>query len=212
MKILVTGASKGIGNAIKTEFEIKGHTIYAPLRKELDLSNKQFVLKENSFDIIINCAGINPLANFINASYEEVMQVNCFAPLNIIRQCLPKMIENRYGRIVNIGSIWIDITKMNRSAYSMSKNALHSICKSITAEYSKYNILCNTISPGYVMTEMTIKNNDLEEIEKIKQTIPVERLATVDEIAKLVHFLTIENTYITGQNIIIDGGYSCTKL
>jgi 3-oxoacyl-[acyl-carrier protein] reductase len=212
MRVLVTGGSKGIGKAIKDEFEAKGHTVYAPTREELNLSDKDFVLKETSFNVVINCAGINPLANFLEASEEEVMQVNYFAPLSIIKQCLPDMIRSQYGRIVNIGSIWVEMTKQNRSAYSASKNALNSIAKSITAEYTRYGILCNTLSPGFTATELTYQNNSTEELERIQKTIPANRLAIPLEIAKAAYYLAIDNTYISGQNIIIDGGYSCTAL
>jgi len=114
-------------------------------------------------------------------------------------------------RIINIGSIWINYAKTLRGGYSASKNALHSLTKTIVSEYSEYNILCNTISPGYILTDLTIQNNTTEDLKNITNQIPLKRLGNTDEIAKLVYFLTIENTYINGQNITIDGGYSCTS-
>jgi 3-oxoacyl-[acyl-carrier protein] reductase len=71
-------------------------------------------------------------------------------------------------------------------------------------------ILCNTISPGYIKTDLTFKNNSEEQINSIIKEIPINRLGVVEEIADLVNYLTLRNTYITGQNIIIDGGYTCT--
>lgn len=210
MKILVTGGSRGIGKHIVSMFEKHGHFVYSPTRKELDLSRIDINLERTDFDIVINNAGINPLKNITDISDEEVMRVNYFSPLKIIQQCLPHMVQNQYGRILNIGSIWIELSKPQRSAYSASKHALHSLTKSITSEYAQYNILSNTISPGFIATDLTYQNNTKEQIEEIVKNIPVKRLGTPDEIAHLSYQLTINNTFITGQNIVIDGGYTCT--
>lgn len=210
MKVLVTGGSGGIGSAIVSEFTAKGHIVHSPPRIELNLVNS-VELREREFDIIVNNAGINPLNPITNITDDVVMKVNYTAPLQIIQQCLPHMVKSGYGRIVNIGSIWVNQTKKNRAAYSASKSALDSLSRSITAEYAQYNILANTLSPGFVGTSLTYKNNSSDELAKIQAAIPVGRLGTPEEIAKLVYFLTIENSYISGQNIIIDGGFSCVR-
>jgi 3-oxoacyl-[acyl-carrier protein] reductase len=211
MRVLVTGGSKGIGKAIVDLFLSKGHQVNAPARDILDLSKPlHFEGAGGYFDIIINNAGINPLTFIKDISDEEVMRVNYFSPLQIIQHCLPYMVDQKYGRIVNIGSIWIDTSKPKRAAYSASKSALHSLTKSLTAEYAPKNILTNTISPGFIGTDLTYQNNTKEEIALLSKQIPVGRLGLPEEIAQLVYTLSIENNYITGQNIIIDGGYSCT--
>jgi 3-oxoacyl-[acyl-carrier protein] reductase len=208
-KILVTGGSRGIGKSIKEYFALMGHSVYAPTKEELDLSCDP-ILEKIDFDIIINNAGINPLNDILNVSDDEVMNINYKAPLRILQQCLPYMMQQQYGRIINIGSIWINIAKSKRLSYSASKSALHSLTKSIVVEYSKYNILANTISPGFIETEMTYKNNTMEDIDNIKKQIPLNRLGNTDEVSKLVYQLSVENTFLTGQNIIIDGGFSCS--
>jgi 3-oxoacyl-[acyl-carrier protein] reductase len=209
MNVLITGASKGIGQAIANLFLDKGHTVWVPTREELDLS-KPVNLKNRQFDIVINNAGINPLKPIDQITDQEVMRVNYISPFEIIQQCLPYMVKQNYGRIINIGSIWIDIAKPKRAAYSASKSALHSLTKSLTSEYAFNNILTNTISPGFIGTALTYQNNTQEELTLLSSQVPVGRLGTTEEIAKLVYFLTIENTFITGQNITIDGGYTCT--
>jgi 3-oxoacyl-[acyl-carrier protein] reductase len=209
MRVLVTGGSRGIGKTIVQLFEHNGHSVYSPSRSELDLT-QTIDLKDREFDIIINNAGINPLTYIKDISDDEVMRVNYFSPLQIIQQCLPYMSSQGYGRIINIGSIWIDISKPKRATYSASKSALHSLTKSLTAEYAFKNILTNTISPGFIGTDLTYQNNTKEEIASLSKQIPVGRLGLPEEIAKLVYTLSIENNYIAGQNIIIDGGYSCT--
>lgn len=210
MKVLVTGGSGGIGSAIVELFQSKGHVIYAPTRTELDLT-ANINLEDTSFDIVINNAGINPLKPITDISDNDVMQINYISPLKIIQQCLPHMISNKYGRILNIGSIWGTLSKKNRGAYSASKSALDSLSRSLTTEYAQYNILANTLSPGFIGTTLTYKNNSKEELQSIETQIPIGRLGTPSEIAKLVYFLTIENSYITGQNIIMDGGFSCAR-
>jgi 3-oxoacyl-[acyl-carrier protein] reductase len=209
MNVLITGASRGIGQTIANLFLDKGHTVWTPTREELDLS-KPVDLKNRQFDIVINNAGVNPLKPIDQITDQEVMRVNYTAPFEIIQQCLPYMVKQNYGRIINIGSIWIDTAKPKRAAYSASKSALHSLTKSLTSEYAFNNILTNTVSPGFIGTDLTYQNNTKEELTILSAQVPVGRLGTTEEIAKLVYFLTVENTFITGQNITIDGGYTCT--
>jgi 3-oxoacyl-[acyl-carrier protein] reductase len=209
MNVLITGGSRGIGQAIVDLFTYNGHSISAPTRSELDLT-QPINLEHREFDIVINCAGINPIKALDCIDDNDVMLVNYLSPLEIVQQCLPYMVEQRYGRIINIGSIWIDTAKPGRLAYSASKNALHALTKAITSEYSHQNILANTVSPGFIETELTLQNNTSEDILKIINNIPVSRLGKPEEVARLVYQLTIENTFISGQNIIIDGGFSCT--
>jgi len=217
MQILLTGGSRGIGEAIKNVFENHKHNIISPTRQELDLCNveqvEEYVKTLPDVDIIINNAGVNDLKNIELEGYDSIRKafnINYLTPFFICKHFLPKMKSKNYGRIVNIGSIWVDFAKEKRSSYSASKNALHSLTKSIAAEYGHYNILCNTVSPGYILTELTLKNNSEKDLENIIKQIPQNRLGSVDEIADLVYFLTIKNTYINGQNIRIDGGYSST--
>lgn len=210
MKVLITGGSRGIGKSICDTFTKEGHEVIAPLRDELDLS-KDIDMNFNKIDIVINNAGVNFPQSILDLSNEEeIMKINYFSPLKIIQHCLPHMQHQYYGRILNIGSIWVDFAKPGRSAYSASKNALHSLTKAITSEYGTYNILANTLSPGFIMTDMTKQNNSEEDLIDVRSKIPVGRLGYPDEVAKLAYFLTVENSYISGQNIVIDGGYSCT--
>ena len=210
MRILVTGGSRGIGKDICDKFIKEGHEVIAPTREELELSQPISFIPDK-IDVLVNNAGINLIDSiFDGENYEEIMQVNYFSPLKLFKLCLPHMKKQNYGRVINIGSVWVDYAKPGRSAYSASKNALHSLTKSITSEYGTYNILANTVSPGFFMTDMTYRNNTEEAIKELRSKIPVGRLGYTNEVADLVYFLTIRNSYISGQNIVIDGGYSCT--
>jgi 3-oxoacyl-[acyl-carrier protein] reductase len=210
MRILITGGSRGIGSDICEIFKKYGHEVIAPTREELDLS-QPFSFIPEKIDILINNAGINIIDSiFEGENYEEMMTVNYFSPLRLFKLCLPHMKKQNYGRVVNIGSVWVDYAKPGRSSYSASKNALHSLTKAITAEYGTYNILANTVSPGFFITDMTFQNNTEEDLKDIRSKIPVGRLGYTNEVADLVYYLSANNSYISGQNIVIDGGYSCT--
>jgi len=210
-KVLVTGGSRGIGEAIVEKFSSNGYEVYAPNRDELNLSVIPQLTNTN-FDVIVNNAGVNILNDMATTGFDlqRTMDVNFYAPTQIIKQCLNHMMLNQYGRIVNMGSVWIDFAKQNRFAYSASKNALHALTKSIAVEYGKHNILCNTVSPGFINTDMTYKNNTDEQLEELIGKIPVGRLGQPSEVADMVFFLCDNNDFINGQNFIIDGGYSCS--
>ena len=209
MRVLVTGGSRGIGKEICDVFIKKGHEVIAPTRDELDLS-KPITANYDKIDILVNNAGVNRIKSILEADDLETMQINYFSPLSLFKNCLPHMQKQYYGRVVNVGSIWVDFAKPGRSSYSASKNALQSLSKAITAEYANYNILANTVSPGFVLTDMTMQNNSEDDLRNIRSKIPLGRLGNPNEIACLVYFLSVENSYISGQNIVIDGGYSCT--
>ena len=119
------------------------------------------------------------------------------------------MIEKKWGRIINIGSIWSVVTRSGRLSYSTSKMALLGINKTLAVEWAKYNVLVNSVSPGFTLTELTSMTNTKDELEIIRTKIPQNRLAIPEEIAKGVLFLSSDlSSYIVGQNIIIDGGYT----
>ena len=214
--ILITGASKGIGKAIKDELLLHGYQCIAPTREELDISNPESIesfFQHNTIQIdgLVNNAGINILGDIDTISLEnmeQMMSTNILAPLHLIKQVSKHMKSQKYGKIINISSIWGVRSKEYRTLYSATKFALNGITKSLARELGPYNILVNAVAPGYVNTEMTQVNVPKEEQDKIKETIPLGRFAQPDEIAKLVVFLISDNnSYITGQTIIADGGF-----
>lgn len=216
--VLITGGSRGIGKAIAYEFRKAGYVVYTPSRKELDLADNSSVcryLDKNKgiyFSSIINNAGINIVNNIEdvqNNILEETMTINLISPINIIKFFIPQMKKNNYGRIVNIGSIWGIVSKEGRGIYSATKNGIHGITNAVSIEGGMYNILVNTVCPGFTKTELTIQNNTPDEISIIEDQIPLKRMALAEEIAKFVYYLgSHENTYITGQKIAIDGGFT----
>ena len=217
-RVLVTGGSRGIGKSIVELYRERGYVVEAPGRSELDLATPASVeafldrvrASGIGYDIVVNDAGVN-LINEIDKvndfDLEEMLSVNLLSPIRLLRGLVPHMKEKHFGRIVNIGSIWGVISKPGRSIYSATKHGLHGISTTLALELAPYGILVNTVAPGQTMTELTVRNNPGDAIKKMEEDIPVGRLAQPVEIAKAVLWLgSEENTYITGQQIVVDGG------
>ena len=215
---LITGASRGIGKSIKEVLSKDGIEIISPNRNELDLSSSESIdkfLSQTSadIDIIINNAGILKVGEhneFSSDDFHEILQVNVVAPFKIISGFVEKMKVHNFGRIVNISSVWGQKSKKGRTLYSSSKAALDALTRSLAIEFASYNILINSVAPGYIETDMLKQCNTEEELAIIRDTIPMKRFGKKTEIAELVKFLSSENnSYITGQIFTIDGGYTC---
>ena len=235
---VVTGGTRGIGKSIVNKLLEAGSHVFATGTNEsqikklnkknknnslkylqLDLNDlnniNKFIsknFKNQEVDILINNAGINIVSNAIEISYEDflkIQRINVHGPLLLAKAFGSKMIEKKWGRIINIGSIWSVVTRSGRLSYSTSKMALLGINKTLAVEWAKYNVLVNSVSPGFTLTELTSMTNTKDELEIIRNKIPQNRLAIPEEIAKGVLFLSSDlSSYIVGQNIIIDGGYT----
>ena len=212
------GGIRGIGAAIAEIFKVHGYEVSAPSHQELDLSDEKSIEKfiqshqDVTYDVIINNAGINDINEIENVKDIEIDQmiaINLTAPIKLLRGFVGNMKQAQYGRIVNIGSIWGVVSKEGRCVYSATKNGIHGVTNTLAVELAKYNILVNTVCPGFTLTELTKKNNTAEEIKKISDEIPMGRMAEPKEIAQVVYFLcSDDNTYLTGQKITVDGGYA----
>jgi NAD(P)-dependent dehydrogenase (short-subunit alcohol dehydrogenase family) len=215
---LITGASRGIGATIAARLQSEGIRVLSPLSKALDLSSSVSIDRYLStltqpIDILINNAGINRLGSIDEISstdFEDVIQINLLGHFRLTQGLVKGMKARRYGRIVNISSIWSLVSRERRMAYSATKAAINGLTRAQALELAPYNILVNALAPGYVNTDLTKKNNTSAELEAIATQIPLGRLAEPSEIAECVAFLcSPKNSYITGQVIAIDGGYLC---
>jgi NAD(P)-dependent dehydrogenase (short-subunit alcohol dehydrogenase family) len=178
-------------------------------------SLNQFIEKiseYNKIDCLVNNAGINRL-NYIQNSnlsdWNDMVEVNLTSPYSLIKAISPAMIDNKYGRIVNIASIYGVISKERRSIYSATKFGIHGLSIGCSNDLARYNILVNTVSPGFVLTDLTKKNLSNTEMNNLKLQIPIQRMAETTDISSVVVFLLSDlNMYLTGQNIIVDGGFT----
>jgi len=162
-------------------------------------------------DVCINNAGINRIdyiSETLVSDWDAILEVNLKAPFLILREVSRAMKENQYGRIVNIASIFGVISREKRAIYSSSKFGLRGLTVAVSNELARYNVLVNSVSPGFVLTDLTKHILRQEEMKELAAQIPVGRLAGPEEISRVVLFLSSSlNSYITGKNIIVDGGY-----
>lgn len=163
-------------------------------------------------DVCINNAGISKNDSIYNVNpidYERITRVNLRGAFMICRTVCQLMKKARYGRIVNIASIWGSITKEKRAVYSVTKFGLVGMTKAIAVDMAPFNVLANIVSPGFVMTDLVKAVFSPSEIEGLSAQVPLLRFAQPEEISKTVMFLASDlNTYLTGQNIVIDGGFT----
>lgn len=214
----MTGASRGIGIAIAESLREAGATVLAPTRTDMDLGSLESIAAwieklSAPVDILVNNAGINRLGSSQEiriADLEETLRINLAAPLALSAGLLEGMKHRRYGRIVNVASIWAFVSRERRIAYTAAKAGLVGLTRAMALELAPHGITVNAIAPGYVDTDLTRTNNSPEEIAAIEKQIPIGRLATVAEIADCVSFLCGERSgYLTGQTLVVDGGYTC---
>ena len=227
---VVTGATRGIGYAIAERLIKDGIEVIATGTSEdadypngasyypVDFLNnssvKAFVqyLKQQKIDILVNNAGINKIGEFANINiddFDNIIKVNLRTPFLLCQAVIPHMKENGWGRIVNITSIFGNVTKEYRASYSSSKFGLDGMTVALASELSEMGILANSVGPGFIDTDLTRSVLGEKGIEEVLSQIPIKRLGQANEIASLVSWLVSdENTYISGQNIMIDGGFT----
>ncbi len=217
--ILVTGSTRGIGKQIADDFESLGGNVMRVGTDDVNFLNfdstNSFIdslLNLDKIDICVNNAGINRI-NYLEdipiEDYDEILRVNLYAPFLVSQAVSKVMKKNKYGRIINVSSIWGTKTKEQRTSYTTSKAGLIGMTKTMSVELAKYNILVNSVSPGFTSTELTKSILSEGDIKRLSEKVPLGRFASVDEISKVVLFLCSDlNTYINGQDIKIDGGFT----
>ena len=228
MKILITGATKGIGNVIAKNLDgeifVTGrniealknfeHYFKADLNSEEDLISLGDYIEANEIDVLINNAGAYVWSDVDKMSLidmNNIIQTNLKAPLYLISRVVNNMKRKHFGRIINIGSISGVMGEAGASAYSATKSGLIGMSKALALELAEFNITVNTINPGWVNTDLgaeSIEDSGFSQNE-ILETIPQKRFVEPIEIANLVKYLISEEAKgITGQSINLCAGLS----
>lgn len=216
--LIVTGTSKNSLDAVQDYFQkegVPGNHYYFAVDFSNETSTNQFLNELIAFDridICINNAGINiikPLQETTDADYDRLLTINMKVPYQITRVVAEIMKKNNYGRIVNISSIWGVITKPKRSLYTTSKHALLGFTKTVAVEYAPHNVCVNAVSPGFTLTELTRDSLSDKEMADLSMQIPAQKMAETKDIAYAIIYLASKlNTYLTGQNLTVDGGFT----
>ena len=233
-KILITGATGGIGKALVKKFiSLEGNVLATGTKIEkLDALKKEFpkinILKfdisdhskieefiENvssqltGLDVLVNNAGINMdnlSLRMKDEEWKKVIDINLGSTFFLCKYAIKKMLKNKYGRIVNITSIVGHTGNLGQSNYAASKAAIIAMSKSLAIEYAKKNITINCVSPGFIQSKMT--DNIVESIKAVLTSrIPMSKLGTGEDVSNTVAFLSSDAaSYITGETIHVNGG------
>ena len=237
MVALVTGASRGIGKAIAQSLAQDGYKVIANYNKseeQAKLMEKEFnnieiykadvskreevhnmiqyiIQKYGKIDVLINNAGISQEKMFSEVTdddWNNIININLYSVFCTIQEVLPYMVAQKKGAIINISSIWGLVGASCESIYSVSKAGIDAITKSLAKELGPSGIRVNSIAPGIIDTDMN-KNLSQQEIDDIKDEIPLEKIGKTVDIARCVEWL-INDEYTTGQVISINGGWIIT--
>jgi len=232
--ILITGASGGIGNELVKKFvSLGGNVLGSGTKSEkLDKIKKQypnikvkkFDISEHSrieefiddvslelggLDILINNAGTNVDNLSIRMKDEEwkkVIDINLTSTFLLSKHAIKKMLKNKFGRIVNITSVVGHTGNLGQSNYSASKAGIIGMSKSLAIEYAKKNITVNCVSPGFIISDMTMNIADKVKLY-LTSRIPMGKLGTGEDVSNCVAFLSSEQaSYVTGETIHVNGG------
>lgn len=189
---------------------IKIDIIKANVANKLEVSKlvKYIIERYNKIDVLINNAGISQEKLFLDLTdddWEHIMNINLNSVYFCSKEVLPYMLKRKEGCIINISSIWGETGASCEVAYSTTKAAINGFTKALAKEMGPSNIRINSIAPGIIDTDMN-KNLSQEDITKIKEEIPLNKIGVPEDIAKCAKWL-IEDTYTTGQIININGGW-----
>lgn len=233
---LITGASRGIGNACARAFAAAGYDLYLTclhsmdaltmLREELtqryDIACHTFVCDSGSYeavqelfshidalDVLVNNAGISYiglLQDMSPADWERILSVNLSSCFYTAKCAIPLMLARKQGRIINVSSVWGSCGASMEAAYSASKGGVNALTKALAKELAPSNIQVNAAAFGVIDTEMN-HCFSTEELELLKEEIPADRMGSCEEAAALILQLAAAPAYLTGQIITMDGGW-----
>ena len=208
MKVLITGTSQGIGKGIAEIFLNNNHEVIGIDRQESSIINDKYthyICDVRDYDNLPKIDGVNILVNNAGTQNEDDIDINLKALIHITEKY---GVQKDIKSILNIGSA-SGHTGSEFPEYCASKGGVISYTKNVALRVAGFNATCNSLDPGGVITPLNecVMNNPIL-WDQIMAETPLKKWATVEEIAKWAYFLTVENTFCTGQNIVVDGGES----
>ncbi|MCK5110665.1 MAG: SDR family NAD(P)-dependent oxidoreductase [Arcobacteraceae bacterium] len=226
LKVLVTGATGSIGQAIVKEYSKNGYFVYIHYNSNISKANElleeikdgeliSFNMRDKNsiknaleglkVDVLINNAGIikDNLFFFLeDEQWEDVININLNANFYITKLISKNMMMNKYGSIVNIASVSGICGNSGQANYSASKGGVIAFTKTLAIELGRYNIRVNALAPGIIESQM-IEN--LPNVKELKKSIPLKRFGKVEEVAKCAYFIGVDATYVSGEVLNISG-------
>lgn len=216
-RALVLGGRGDIGSAIALRLQQDGLDVTAVGSRDFDMGDPAridawFAEHGAAFDVLVHSGGLNvpkPFEQLTDDDIGRAMDVNLHGFLRVARHCLPHWKAHGGGHVLVISSLYGIFGRRGRLPYVMSKHALNGAVKTLAIEWAEYGVLVNALSPGYIGTKMTYKNNPQATIDRFTAGIPLRRLGTPEDIGEVAGFLcSPNNRYLTGQDIVVDGGFS----
>jgi NAD(P)-dependent dehydrogenase (short-subunit alcohol dehydrogenase family) len=211
-KLIVFGGTGGLGQKIIPFLE-KKYSVTSVGSKDIDItlfSEVQKYFNENEFDIVLNMSGskydvfLSKIKDSDQEDINKMIDVNIKGNINIVSSCLPKMIEKKYGRIISISSVFSELNVPKNSIYCASKAFVDRFISNANKENVKFGITCNTIQLGYWDGGMCYRVDEKYQ-EMAKEKIGLKRWGKIEELYNTIDYI-IENEYISGTNLRIDGG------
>jgi len=211
-KIIVFGGTGGLGSKLIPLLQ-KKYEVISIGSKDVDITSFTSVknyFDSNEYDIVLNLSGkkydafLSKINEDDQKEIDKMIDVNIKGNINIISTCLPKMIEKKYGRIICISSIFAELNVPKNSIYCASKAFVDRLVSTANKENIKYGITCNTIQLGYWDGGMAYRVEQKYQ-DMAKEKIGLKRFGNMDELYNTIDFI-IENEYICGTNLKIDGG------
>jgi NAD(P)-dependent dehydrogenase (short-subunit alcohol dehydrogenase family) len=211
-KIVVFGGTGGIGTKLTPYLEEK-YQVTSIGSKDIDITSFEEVknfFSTNSFEVVLNLSGVkyDVFLNEINESdlkeIDRMINVNIKGNINIISNCLPKMIENNFGRIISISSVFAEMNVPKNSIYCASKAFVDRFISNANRESIRYGVTCNTIQLGYFDGGMCYRVDEKYQ-QRAKEKIGLKRWGRIDELYNTINYI-VENEYVCGSKLRIDGG------
>ena len=227
--VLVTGGVRGIGKSIALQFHKKGYRVCVTYSRDeesaketaalgletyrVDVSKENEVValfqKIGKVDILVNNAGVSLVKQIQDVTYEEynaLMSVNMGGAFLCSREASKGMIDQQSGLIVNISSVWGEVGGSCESVYSASKAAVIGMTKALAKELAPSHIRVNCVAPGVIDTDMNACYDE-DTMQELADRTPLGRIGTPEDVARVIHFLADDASFITGQVLSVDGGF-----